>query len=412
MQKGNAMKESESIQIKLSELRQRINSYGVGDDEVEYRAEEMDALTSEYNQLESRYRVAVIKESVEIERTPTEDLDSEIRESRSMETSLEVRNYLHAALVDGPLEGREKEYNDSLKLEGVGVSLPWIALLSPEERAELRAATVAPSDSDAVVHSILGRVFAHSAADFLGVRSPLVPIGSANFPVMSGGVAPANTADAGAADETASTITANELDPIRLTASYRMRRTDLAKLRMMEDSLRMDLQGALLESRDKGVIAGTGTDPEVVGFLATANAALTDPTNPTAEAIFSDYASARAGRVDGKYSMSEDDVKIVVGKETYKHASAIFQSGSGMSALQRLMARVSAHVTAPASNIQKAIACRTPGRAVAPMWPAIELIRDIYTAANKGEVVITAAALWNFKILDAAAYELLEFKLA
>ena len=80
------MKESESIQLKLSELRQKINSFGVGDDEVEYRAEEMDALTSEYNQLESRYRVAVIKESAEIEQTPTEDLDSEGRESRAMET--------------------------------------------------------------------------------------------------------------------------------------------------------------------------------------------------------------------------------------------------------------------------------------------------------------------------------------
>ena len=262
------MRESESIQLKLSELRQKINSFGVGDDETEYRAEEMDALTSEYNQLESRYRVAVIKESAEIEQTPTEDLDSEIRESRAMETNLEVRNYLHAALVDAPLEGREKEYNDSLRLDGVGTLLPWIALLSPEARAELRAATTAPSDSDTQVHSILGRVFAHSAADYLGVVSPLVPVGSSNFPVLTGGVVPANAADDGASNESAATLTANELDPLRLTASYRMRRTDLAKLKMMEDSLRLDLQGAAMEARDKGVIAGDGSAPNVNGFLS------------------------------------------------------------------------------------------------------------------------------------------------
>ena len=44
-----------------------------------------------------------------------------------------------------------------MKLTGVGVQLPWITLLSPEERAELRAATVAPSDSDVSVRGILGQ---------------------------------------------------------------------------------------------------------------------------------------------------------------------------------------------------------------------------------------------------------------
>ena len=84
------MKESENIQLKLSELRQKINAFG-GDDETEYRAEEMDAMTNEYQTLESRYRMAVIKESAEIECTPTEDLDGEKRESRTMEYDLEVQ---------------------------------------------------------------------------------------------------------------------------------------------------------------------------------------------------------------------------------------------------------------------------------------------------------------------------------
>ena len=403
------MKESESIQIKLSELREKINTLS---DSEEYRQEEADALTTEYRELESKYRVALIRDSEEIESTPTGDMDAEGRELRSMETGLEVRNYIHAAITDTPLTGREAEYNVANKLTGVGTSLPWIALLSPEERAELRAATTAPSDSDVTVRSILGRVFASSAADYLGVVSPMVPVGAANFPVLTGGVVPANADDSGAADETAATLTPNVLDPVRLTGSYRMRREDLGKLAMMEDSLRMDLTGAIMEARDKGAIAGTGTAPEVVGFLATANAVLTDPTNPSAESEFSDYASAKASLVDGRYAMSSDDVRIVCGKETYVHASKIYQTGSGVSALEKFGARVSAHVTAPASNIQKAIASRSTGRALSPLWPAIELIRDIYTGANKGEVVITASALWNFKILDSSGYSLLEFKLA
>ena len=196
------------------------------------------------------------------------------------------------------------------------------------------------ADSDTAVHGILQRVFAHSAADYLGVSSIMVPVGASNHPVLSNGTVPANTADDGTADETASTITANVLDPLRLTGSYRMRRTDLAKLAMMEDSLRQDLQGAIMESRDKQIIAGNGTAPNVSGCLDE----LTDPTNPTAIATFADYASAKAQLVDGRYAMSSDDVRIVCGKETYVHASQIYQTGSGTSALEKFGARVSAHI--------------------------------------------------------------------
>ena len=401
------MLESQKLQMRLSEIRERLNTMG-GDDETEFRAEEADSMTGEYRELESKYRVALVKEADEIESTPTGDLDSEGRESRALELEIEVRHYVESALTDAPLEGREREYNDANKLFGVGTQLPWAALLSPEARAEMRAATVAPDTGGTNSRSILGRVFAKSCADYLGVMSPMVPTGSQNFPVLSGGVVPANTAAAGAADETAAILTANVLDPIRLPASYRMQYESIQKLAMMEDSLRLDLAGAIEQSRDAAIIAGNGTAPNVEGFLSE----LTDPANPAAVAGFADYASARASLVDGRYSMSEDDVRLVVGKDTYRHASAIYQTGSGVSALDRLKARVSAHVTAPAANIQKAIASMSQGRAVSPMWPSIGLIRDPYSGASKGEIVLTATALFNFKILDSSGYSLLEFKLA
>ena len=350
------MLESQKLQMRLSEIRERLNTMG-GDDETEYRAEDADALTTEYREAESRYRVALVKEAAEIEATPTGDLDGEGKESRALELEIECRNYVQSALSDAPLEGREKEFNTANGLFGIGTQLPWAALLSPEARAEMRAATVAPDTGGTNSRSILGRVFAKSAADFLGVVSPMVPAGSANFPVLSGGVVPANVEAAGAANETAAILTANVLDPIRLPASYRMQYESIQKLAMMEDSLRVDLQGAIEEARDKAIIAGDGTAPAVEGFLA----ALTNPTNPSAESAFADYASARAGLVDGRFAMSEDDVRLVVGKETYKHAAGIYQTGSGVSALDRLKARVSAHVTAPASNIQKAIASMSHG---------------------------------------------------
>ena len=401
------MLESQKLQMRLSEIREKLNTMG-GDDEVEYRAEEADALTTEYREIESRFRVALVKEADEIEATPTGDLDGESRESRALEQLIEVRHYVEGALNETPLTGAQAEYNAALNLTGVGTQLPWAALLSPEERAELRAATTAPSDSDVSVRGILGRVFAASAADYLGVVSPQVPAGSANFPVLSGGASPANAEAGAAGDESAATITANVLDPKRLTAAYRIRQEDVNKLAMLEDSLRLDLQGAMMEARDKAVFTGDGTAPNVSGFLTK----LTAPDNPSAVANFAAYASARSKLVDGRYAMDSGSVRVVCGADTYAHASELYQTGSGASAIEKFSPRVSAHIPDASSDIQSAVASRSVGRAVSPMWPSIALIRDMYTGASKGEIVITATALWSFAVLDTNGYAVLKFKLA
>ena len=399
------MLKSQKLQLDMSERRQAINAMQAQED---YEIDALDGLNSEYRNLEIRFQSALIEEAAEAEAMPTNDLDSEGREVRHLEEGVEVRHYLEAALNDYPLDGREKELQDALGLAGVGTQVPWIALLSPEQRVEVRAATTAPSDSDVVVASILGRVFAGGAGAYLGVSFPSVPVGSANFPVLSAGVSPANAASGAAADQTAGTLSAHVLDPTRLTAEYLIRYEDITKFRMMEEALRADLQGAMTEAADAQIIAGDGTSPSVSGF----GNALTAPENPSDVADFAAYASTRAKQVDGRHAQSEDDVKILVGAATYQHASALYQTGSGVSALSRLMPKVSPHVPAAESNIQAAYACRSMNRAVAPMWPSISLIRDSVSGSAKGEIRIVAIAMWNFAILDSSGYAALKYKIA
>ena len=399
------MLKSQKLQLDMSEKRQAINAMQA---QEEYEVDALDALNKDYMGLEVRYQSALIEEAAETDATPTDDLDSEGREVRRLEEGVEVRHYLEAALNDYPLDGREKELQDALGLAGVGTQIPWIALLSPQERVEVRAATTAPSDSDVVVSSILGRVFAGGAGAYLGVAFPSVPVGSSNYPVLSSGVVPANAEGSAAANQTAATLTANVLDPTRLTAEYLIRYEDLNKFKMMEEALRNDLQGAMTEAADAQIIAGNGTAPNVSGF----GSALTAPDNPSAVADFAAYASTRAKLVDGRYAQSEDDVKVLVGATTYSHAAGIYQTGSGVSALSRLMPKVSPHVPVAASNIQAAYACRSMNRAVAPMWPSISLIRDSVSGSAKGEIRIVAIAMWNFQILDKSGYASLKYKLA
>ena len=399
---------SQKLQLQIAEKRREINANSQQD---EYNVDEMNALNAEFMELETRYSSALITEAEEYKNTPTDDLDAEGKEQRGIESRISVANYISAAVTGEAIDGAEAEYNAARGITGIGIQVPWEALLDPRERVELYAATVSPATAEVNQQEVLGRIFADGAAAYLGVRMPSVPVGAENFPVLTNGVVPVNTAKGGSANQTAATLTPNVLDPIRLAAEYLIQYEDTFKFKMMEEALRTDLAGALTEAMDKAIVSENKTsdaEAKVEGFLHE----LADPANPGAVATFADYASARARQVDGRYAMSEDQVKILVGAKTYEHAAGIYQTGSGTSALSRLMPMVSPHIPDPASDIQKAIACRRPGRAVAPMWPSIGLIRDTVSGSAEGQIRITAIALWNFKVLDENAYKILEFKLA
>ena len=53
------------------------------------------------------------------------------------------------------------------------------------------------------------------------------------------------------------------------------------------------------------------------------------------------------------------------------------------------------------------------GDSIAAMWPALELIRDPFTKAGDGEVVLTWISLWDaYMAFRQAAYKRVAFKLA
>ena len=77
----------------------------------------------------------------------------------------------------------------------------------------------------------------------------------------------------------------------------------------------------------------------------------------------------------------------------------------------------SVYLPDPASNIQGALThagnTNMRGDSIAAVWPAIELIRDPYTAAAKGQVALTAITLWDaYTAFRSGAYQRLKFKIA
>ena len=412
------MTNGQKLQLRLSEIRQTLNDLSGLDTPTDAQRTEMDTLATEYRAKETQWRAATIAEADAPEPRAEGGEDTEWR---ALVERVELRQYLHAAANGVPVAGAEAELNAALELRGAGgVTVPWDALLprhDDEHRADA-ATSVGATDHGVTQRSIVGRVFARTAAAFLGVSMPMVPTGDQNFPVLTAGTSAATKNPGVAQDAAAATFTANQLGPTRLTARYLFRVEDLRRLAGMEAALRADLREVMGEAMDATILNGQASAPDINGFIDAGTIAA--PTTPTAVVTIASAIEAVASAVDGKYANGLPDIRLVVGAKTYATLATLLSSNSepvALSVLRRESGglRVSGHVPDPASNVQQAVVSRTAGggpNAVAPIWQGLELIRDPYSGAAKGDVSVTAIMLWNFQVIRTDAYARAAFKLA
>lgn len=401
------MRKSQTIALELSEVRQQINKDPDAENAPELRARSLS--------LETDWREAVRREEREDAEAQAEHAngangDGEPAELRALVSGVRCGAYLSAVASGGQIEGREQELNQHLGL--TGNTVPWEALAPIEQRAD--ATTAPPSGSNIPQQSILERVFARSDTAFLGVAMPSVGVGEPSYPVFSAG-ATAEQLDTGASgkDIEAATITATSVSPKRIQARYRLSAEGAATFPGLESALRSDLTNALQESFDKRMVADN-----LLGASG-----LTNPTDPTAKVAWQTGWNSLVELVDGRYSYSVDELRMVVGAKSYQtfetlYLGAVANRQTEVSLNDKLMSRlggyrVSAHVPAPASDIQPSIVALGSHRAcVAPIWQGVRLIRDEVTRANEAEVVVTAVMLAGFLMLRQDAMKRIEFKLA
>ena len=325
-----------------------------------------------------------------------------------------LANFVSAALSGRPVEGAERELQLELGLANVPfLCVPW---------SLLELATSLPDDSGQQNTTVIQRLFADSVAARLGVSLPTVAAGTAEYlPIISGttpqmtaqGAAVAGQADAGFSPE--------KLSPKRLTAQYTLRIEDLAVLPALEDAIREDLRGAFVEQMNNRILNGQlsadgTTNPEDVRgiFTAMLPAAPTEakPTDPT----LGDVAAFIGGGVDGRRARSLAEVTALLAPQGYGQMAGLVNANQDPT--ERYAANLVVSDLVPdfvyqaKSGVGKndglskyALRAKSAGTpAVAPVWEGFILIRDEVTAAAKGEVVLTAHMLWNFAILDSAAY--------
>ena len=255
----------------------------------------------------------------------------------------------------------------------------------------------------------------------LGVRVDTVPTGRSEWPLISAGAAPAQTAeDADAPAAVAWTVGPQTLKPKRLTGRYEFTAEAAASVVDLEPALRRDLADAVMSQASDQLLNGdydsAARPQQVTGFYAR----LAVPADPTVEATYADYARTPAAGVDGLHASMEGEVSALLGTDTYRHAAGVFQTGSGeagIEAIKRRCRTCMASVYVPAADSTSHVSAGNiihsggpnggamRGDSIAAMWPTLAVIRDIYTQAAKAETVLTYVVLWDaYTAFRPAAY--------
>ena len=406
---------SQRIQLKMSEVRQAINGF----DSENGDTVELDKMTAEYQKLDSQYRAALITESTEdTTRHSTEDT-AEGREIGRLLDRASLLDFVGEAVNGATLDGASKELREAVLGSDIGGFMP-LDMLLPRQRVEQRADAVS-NVATAIQENqmpIAGRVFPRSSAEYLGVNSPTVAVGTVTYLRITGGTS-ADVRDTGVElDGAAATLEMQSINPVRLTASYTFGIETTSKVSGYEEALREDLRTTFENKRDNLVINGQAAvqnvSPKVEGIIS----ALEAPADPTTLATWQDYLGSYDSMVDGKYAMSAEEVRLLVNADCHKQAMSLPVGTNGNAGLlrDRLKAerfRVSANMPDVADKFATAIsyAAGTPALGMyLPTWAGIEMILDPYTKAKAGQKIMTAVMVVGFEMVDSAAYSRLAFQ--
>ena len=409
------MTKTQRLELRASEIRQRLNELSGMAELTDETRSEMDTLSAEYADVERQKRAAIIAGDTPSE-TPEPNDDAETREIDGLIQRAEIRNYLVSAAQGVGVDGAERELRQAILGEAAPeTDMPIDILMPLEQRAD------ASTDvANAIQHNqqnTVGRIFAETSGAYMGVQRPSVPVGETHYYALSGGATADVRSDGVAKDAEAATFTTESVAPVRATARYLFGVETTARIRGFEEALRADIRAVLGDKLDKlalnGQAAVANTSPAVEGIISQ----LTDPTDPTAVAAWNDYYGLYASRVDGKLSMDGSNVRLLVNPDTFKHAVGLQVATSGELLRRELPAgrfRASANMPDTVSTIATILSYTASARTgfVQPVWRGITLIRDQFSKAAEGQVALTAIMLTGAAMVDASQYGRHEVKIA
>lgn len=397
------MLNSVKIQRKQSEIRQTLAGLVGKENASEDEIRQIETLDAEYRNNETRYRAALIAEDSE-RREAGEELETRSdREYADLVGKFELRQVALALDEGKALTGATAEVVQEMRNAGgyQGVPVPYAALMETRAGETVADDQVNPKQ----IRPVIDRLFPNSVAARLGVQSIQIAQGEVAFPVATSGAVfgwqTTELGDVGAANpyETAE----RSLNPDHTGgAQMVLSRKSLKQAGQgLESAIRRDLNAVIATEIDRVVVNGTGATGQPLGIIPGATTYGITSTPVGAAATWAAFRAQIVAFMQANAITSASQVNLAFDPAIWADLDDALITGTAVSEWDRL----TKHVGSPAiSNVIPAeTAILTANvQGVAPgylgLYGGVDLIRDPYTKAASGQLVLTGLVTADFTV--------------
>jgi HK97 family phage major capsid protein len=397
------MLQSVKLQKRQSEIRTELAVLAGKESPSEDELRSIDALDKEYSANEAQYRAALIAEDEERSEAGKEMETRSEKEYRELVDAFELRQVASALDEGTPLSGQTAEVVQEMRSHGgyQGIPIPLAAL-------ELRAGeTIASGTPDPIqTKPIIDRLFPASVVGRMGGSLINITAGQIEWPVATGGAVvgwgDGELANVGAA--TQYTTVDKSLSPdYHMGAQMTLSRKALKQSgKALEQAIRRDLNAAIATELDRVVFLGAGSSGEPLGIVAGAGTYGFDVNDVSAAASYAAFRAAAVEFLTRNAATSFKDIRIVFRHELLNTLDdTVYETGDATTEFDRIVSRYGSVMTtgnalaAPTGGppAESSAVMTTSVGGVPPffvgIWGGVDLIRDPYTKAASGQLVLT-----------------------
>lgn len=396
------MLDSMKITRRQSEVRQTLAELAGAETLTDETRAKIDSLDREYQDNERKYRVALINETEERNQAKGELETRSGTEWAEMMGKFELRQVAFALDEGKALSGATAEIIEEMRSAGgyQGIPIPYAAL---ETRAGETIASGVPNPE--TIRPIIDRIFPGSVAEKLGIQRINIAQGSLAFPVATSGAVfgwqTTELADVGAQKKYATSERSLSPDHTGGAQMVISRKAMKQSGEGLEAAIRRDLNAVIGAELDRVVINGSGASGEPLGIIPGAATYGITSTPVSAAASWAAFRAEVVAFMQANAITSASQVNLAFDPAIWADLDEALISGTAVSEWDRL----TKHVGTPAiSNvIPTETAIMTANvQGIAPgylgVYGGIDLIRDPYTKAASGQLVLTGLVTADFTV--------------
>lgn len=396
------MLDSVKIARRQSEIRQALAGLVGKENPTDDETRSMESMDAEYRNNEVKYRAALIAEDTE-RREAGADLETRSdREFAELIGRFELRQVALSLDEGRALSGATAEVVQELRSKGgyQGIPIPLAAL---ETRAGETVAADVPNPVQ--TRPIIDRIFPNSVAERLGIQRINITSGEVEFPVATAGAIfgwqtteLGNVGGPSPFDTTERSLKPDHTGGCQMVIS---RKALKQAGEALEAAIRRDMNATIAAELDRIVINGSGTAGEPLGMVPGATEYGIPVTAVGATATWAAFRAQIVAFLEANAITAANQVNLGFGPAIWAELDDALITGTAVSELDRLVKNVGSPAISNTIPAETAILTATvqgvpPG--VLGIWGAVDLIRDPYTRAASGQLVLTGLVTADFVV--------------